>query len=224
MSYPFVYLNHGALDPDSFDKAEAIWIAFQAPVPAADRIAIMSSCPEALAGFFRWDDVLFYSESLGDIYNAIVAADYGDNDSCDVSADAALAFSKAVQEWILAIHARTPVAFFIGPSRSLDEGGWNGWSYARVGSVIMPWLEQYLDTHLDLPDEVAEGEGEDAEEKEEGEELHELKPQATPMDRATLAYLAQHLDNGELTAPEQARADTLAVRMGWKDQGEDEYE
>jgi hypothetical protein len=33
VTYPFVYLNHGPLDPDFFAKAESIWIAFQSPVP-----------------------------------------------------------------------------------------------------------------------------------------------------------------------------------------------
>lgn len=224
MSHPFVYLNHGALDPDSFDKAESVWIAFQAPVPEAERVAVMKSCPASFAGFFRWDDVLFYSESIGDMYNAIVAASYGGDQADDVSAEAALAFSKAVEAWILDIHARAPVAFFIGPSRSLDDDGWNAWSYERVGSVIIPWLEHYLDTHPDLPDEVEDMDVEDevtSVGEVDGEDMGDAGPQATPMDRATLAYIAQHLDAGELTASEKKRARALSVRVGWTNEGEE---
>lgn len=215
MSYPFVYLDHGALDPDSFDKAESIWIAFHAPVPEADRRAIMRSCPAAFAGFFRWDDVLFYSESAGDVYSAIVADEFGEGGAFEVTAEAARRFSRAVEAWVLEIHTRTPIAFFIGPSRALDGDGWNAWSYARVGSVIVPWLERYLDTHPDLPDEVEEvGEDGFADPLDE-DALDELEPLATPMDRATLAYIAQHLDGEDLSEEERARAHALSVRLGW---------
>jgi hypothetical protein len=213
VSYPFVYLDHGALDPDSFDKAESIWIAFQAPVPEAERRAIMKRCPAAFAGFFRWDDVLFYSESAGDVYSAIVADEFGDGGSFEVTAEAARRFSRAVEAWVLEIHTRAPIAFFIGPSRAWGDDAWNAWSYARVGSVIVPWLESYLDTHPALPDEVEEA-GEDGFGDELTEE-DELEPIASPMDRATLAYIAQHLDAEDLTDDERARAHALSVRLGW---------
>lgn len=213
MNHPFVYLNHGALDPDSFDKAESVWIAFERPVPAADRAAIMETCPMAFAGFFRWDDALFYSESWGDVYGAVVASDYGEG-GMEVSAEAAQAFSRDVEAWILGIHARNPVAFFIGPSRSLDEEGWNAWSYARVGGVIVPWLERYLDAHPDLPEAVEDVVGDDGEDEAGG------APVATPMDRETLAYIAQHLEGREPTREEQARAHALSVRLGWEPGGE----
>jgi hypothetical protein len=100
------------------------------------------------------------------------------------------------------------VAFFIGPSRSLDEDGWNGWSYTRVGSVVVPWLERYLDTHPDLPDEADESAPED--EDEEPEHV------VSPMDGATLAYIAQYIDGWESTEAERARVHALSVRLGWE--------
>ena len=232
MTYPFVYLDHGPLDPDSFGKVEAVWIAFQSSVPEAERRAIMASCPDAFAGFFRWGDTLFYTESLGDVYGAVVAEEHGDG-GVDVSADAAMSFSKSVEAWIMDIHQRAPVAFFVGPSRSLEEGGWNGWSHARVGSVVVPWLEQYLDQHPDLPGEIEELSG--AEDPEPGAEpigvnpftkepMFAPRPRATPMDRATLAYLAQCFDVEELTAGEQERARVLAERLEWEPDEEDDEE
>jgi len=193
--HPFVYLNHGPLDPDYLDKVDAAWIAFREPVSPADMAYVARTCPEPIHGFFNADEALFYCESPGDVFDATIAIVWGNGDFPADEA-AAAAFSSDVERWIRDVHSRNPVAFFIGPGTSLGDDPWDRWSRQQLDTVVYPWLERYLDTHPDLPEdvEIDDDEGDD-------------DWPILPMSRDTIRYVFQCFDGSE-------RRDTLIERVG----------
>ncbi|MFE4924294.1 hypothetical protein [Streptomyces sp. NPDC056661] len=212
--FPFVYLNHGPLDPAAFGKVETAWIAFREPISEAHLAFVARTCPEPISGFFHGDDGLLACESWGAVYNLTVAEGWGRGEHY-VTEEAAAAFSAAVERWALEIHQRTPIAFFAGPGTTLAEDSWATWSRRQVGPVVVPWLERYLDTHPDLPQDdpgdAAAALADDAE-----------NWPATPMNRDTLSYLFEEFDaDGDEGPPEYAqRLETLIVgcdpvRQAW---------
>jgi hypothetical protein len=199
--FPFVYLNHGPLDPDSFNKVDAAWIAFAEPVSDDVLAALVNACPAPLQGFFRADDAIFYCETGGDHYEIMVREEYGADDD-SVSAEGAAAFSADVEAWVRGIHEQVPIAFVIGPGRPIDDGNaaigaWALWSEQQLVSVVIPWLERYADTHPDLP-----------------EEIEETDATVQRIDRYTLSSLRQCFpdDDPQVTR----RLDALGSRLGWE--------
>ncbi|MFE4924298.1 hypothetical protein [Streptomyces sp. NPDC056661] len=188
--FPFVYLNHGPLDPDTFHKVDTACIAFREPASEADLAFVARTCPAPIHGFFYADDGLFYCESLGDVYDFEVAEGWGGGEY-PVTEEAAAAFSAEVERWALEIHERTPIAFFVGPGATLDEDSWETWSRQQVGTVVVPWLERYLDTHPDLPQDDPDDENTDLDDDADDEDW--VEP-AAPMNRDTLSYLSQEFD------------------------------
>ncbi|MFE6814518.1 hypothetical protein [Streptomyces sp. NPDC057675] len=187
-----MYLNHGPLDPDTFDKADGAWIAFQQPVTDVDLALVARSCPEPIHGFFHGDDGLFSCESPGDVYDSIVAHSWGAGEF-PVTEEAAAAFSASVEQWVLEIHQHTPIAFFVGPGATLGEDPWETWSRQRVGTVVMPWLQQYLAAHPDLPQDDAD------------DDLDWDKP-VVPMNRGWLRCLLHEFDADDVAGlPVDAR-------------------
>jgi hypothetical protein len=207
--FPFVYLNHGPLDPESFDKVDAVWVAFAGPVSDEVVAEAAASCPAPLHGFFSADDSLLYCETGSDVYGSMVGFDYG-RDEYGVSAEGAAAFSAEVEAWVLGIHERAPIAFVIGPSRPLldeDDGivdPWARWSEEQVGTVVVGWLERYADTHLDIPDEA-----------DEADEIDGTGPAIQAIDRYLLSTLRQHFSE-ELPTETVDRLDALGSRLGWE--------
>jgi hypothetical protein len=205
--FPFVFLNHGPLDPESFDKVDAVWIAFADSVSDEVIAAAAASCPGPLYGFFYADDALLYCETGSDVYGYMVGVTYG-RDENGISAEGAAAFSAEVEAWVLGIHEQAPIAFVIGPSRPLwDDDGivdpWARWSEEQVKTVVVSWLERYADAHPDLPDEA--------------DEILEIDPSAPgiqAMDRYTLGTLRQHF-NDDLDEETIQRLDALGSRLGW---------
>jgi hypothetical protein len=205
--FPFVYLNHGPLDPESFDKVDAVWIAFAEPVSDEVVAAAAASCPAPLYGFFSADDSWLYCETGSDVYGSMVGFDYGRGENA-VSAEGAAAFSAEVEAWVLGIHEQAPIAFVVGPSLPLWDGDaivdpWARWSEEQVRTVVVGWLERYADTHPDLPDEA--------------DEIVETDPAAPAiqaMDRYVLGTLRQHFDD-DLDEETIRRLDALGSRLGW---------
>lgn len=198
--FPFVYLHHGALDPESFGKVDEVWIAFAAPVSGDVVATFVEGCPAPLYGFFHADDAILHCETGGDHYEFLVRTEYGE-DGGTVSAEGAAAFSADVEAWVRGVHERAPIAFVIGPGRPLEDAdgeldAWAHWSTERIETVVVPWLEWYADTHPDLPDENDEDDGE-----------------VQPMDRYTLSALLQHLPENVPGITD--RLDALADRLGW---------
>jgi hypothetical protein len=136
--------------------------------------------------------VLFHSESYGDVYSAVVIEEFGDGRG-HLTAEGARAFSAEVERWITEVHRKNPVAFFVGPSRSIDDGGWNGWSYAQLGTVVLPWLERYLDSHQ-VPLQVEDTEDANDPEADPAAETLDDVPRSTPMDLTTLRSLVSDLE------------------------------
>jgi hypothetical protein len=199
--FPFVYLNHGPLDPDSFHKVDAAWIAFAEPLSDEVLAALVDTCPAPLDGFLHADDAIFYCETLGDVYDIMVREEYG-ADGYDVSAEGAAAFSADVEAWVRGIHEQVPIAFVIGPGRPLEDdngaiGAWALWSEQQLVPVVIPWLERYADTHPDLP-----------------EQSEETDAIVQRMDQHTLSFLRQHFleDDPHVTR----RLDALGSRLGWE--------
>ncbi|WP_266977404.1 hypothetical protein [Streptomyces sp. NBC_00233] len=204
-----MYLNHGPLDPDTFGKADGAWIAFREPVSAANLALAARSCPEPIHGFFHGDDGLFYCESPGDVYDVAVVDGWGRGEY-PVTEEAAAAFSAAVERWVLEIHQRTPIAFFVGPGATLGEDPWETWSRQQVGPVVVPWLERYLDTRPDLPQDDPD------------DAVTDLDDDAiwgwpvAPMNREWLSYLFEEfdVDGDERLSGYAQRLATLISRLG----------
>ncbi|MFE9097550.1 hypothetical protein [Streptomyces sp. NPDC007264] len=211
--FPFVYLNHGPLDPDTFGKADGAWIAFREPVSEADLALVARSCPEPIHGFFHGDDGLFSCESPGDVYDFTVAHGWGGGEH-PVTEEAAAAFGAEVERWVLEIHRRTPIAFFVGPGATLDEDAWETWSRQQVGAVAIPWLERYLDSHPDLPQDDPGDAVTDPDDEGDWEEP------ITPMNREWLRCLLEELEfefdvDGDEGPPGYVqRLETLISRFG----------
>ncbi|MFE6820501.1 hypothetical protein [Streptomyces sp. NPDC057675] len=144
--FPFLYLNHGPLDPDGFDKVDGAVIGFRDEVCRTDAERIAASCPAPIAGFFHTDGRLFTCESPGDVFSHAVIYSYGrgDQDRGTVTAEAAAAFSRDVESWITRVHAHTPIQFFLGPASAYPGDYWDEWSRHCLPVLVVPWLERYL--------------------------------------------------------------------------------
>ncbi|MBS2029174.1 MAG: hypothetical protein JST54_14830 [Deltaproteobacteria bacterium] len=140
--FPFLYLDHGRPNPDLVDKVGMVALAFAQPVSVPDRLKLQATVPDAFAGFFKWSDVLFTSESMSDVFSAVV---YGDADEGDEQA--LDAFANEVETWIRGVHAKHPLLFFVGPTPALPGSAWADWSQSRASEVVLPFLEKYADTH-----------------------------------------------------------------------------
>ncbi|MFE4924715.1 hypothetical protein [Streptomyces sp. NPDC056661] len=107
----------------------------------------------------------------------------------------------------------------MGPGATLDEDPWETWSQQQIGTVVAPWLERYLDTHRDLPqddpDNAATGLNDEDWDDEDWDDEDWDEP-VTPMNRDTLSYLSQELyvDEGEGPPEHAQRLATLISRLG----------
>src|SRR4051812_45537927 len=140
--HPFVYFFHGEIDPDRLGKVGAVTLAFASPVPERDRIRIQKSVPQAFAGFFKWSDTLFTTESLGDVFDAMVYGESGPGDG-----EALAEFAAEVEAWVVRVHEKNPLLFFVGPTPVLPGDAWDAWSWSRAPEVVLPFLERYADAH-----------------------------------------------------------------------------
>jgi hypothetical protein len=143
-AFPFLYLDHGELDPDRIAKGGAVVLGFQAPVPERDRLRIQRSVPDAFAGFFRWSDLLFTSESAGDVFDAVIYGDASRGDPEPIQR-----FAAEVEAWVRQVHEQNPLIFFSAPSPVREPDAWGRWSREQAAAMLLPYLERYAETHPD---------------------------------------------------------------------------
>ena len=222
--FPFVFLNHGTLGAESFGSTASIWIGFAGPLTAGRLRRMIDACPEPLAGLFYADDALLYCETAGpETFESAVSRLYGD-DTGIVTRSASERFGVALEQWARQVSAWTRIAFLSGPgtARSGDfdpdrfsmyagprlvVSSWARWSARRMPSVI-DWLEDYLDTHEDMP-------------------LTEEAPDddwpARPMNRLMLSFLVDSIPEGRDRVYDESddlymaeRADIVRARLEYQ--------
>ena len=134
-THPFVWPNHGPLDLDSFNKADGFVLVLKAEPSDADKRWIEASCPEPIAGFFKWTGPRLTGETPGDVYDALVLEGWGDDEEQAefwVGGHAADGFFQAVEAWAAAIHERCPIHAFEGPGYPEEPSEWAQWSVAQL--------------------------------------------------------------------------------------------
>ena len=158
--FPFPYLEHGVLALDGIGKGGGAYIAFQKPITKKDRLEIRRGCPEPIGGMWNWGSTLVSCESMGDIFDFMLAEHYAgsagnkakpprmDEDPRDSIDEAAAArFAADVEKWARGVHAKFPLAFFLGPVHAETPSPWGNWSEEVLRESMVPWLEAYADAN-----------------------------------------------------------------------------
>lgn len=218
MSYPFLFVNHGPAALDALDEAATLWLCFVQEPDEEQLLRLVDSCPPPLAGLFRHAGNLVYAESFGALYPFMIEGEYGGDADTELTAGALTAFSAALEEWLVALHADSPLAFVIGPNVPAEPSEWHHHSVAALPSALVEQLERLRAEHVDLPPvaaldsdaapprsvppddpqrladeaELAEHGIENAGLDDDEDESRELEPM--PLDRETLRGLIARLD------------------------------
>jgi hypothetical protein len=164
-TYPFLFLNHGPIDPEAIGKCEELWMWFSRDVTPAERKKIQKRAPAPLSCFLGWDRRFAYFGSAGDSYDGEVISKYGppelvarieeatrDEQWDEVATlygeamehldEAVVAFAADVDRWAKEVHAIVPLVVFYGP----HGGGGDGWhehSKRALGRTMLPLFAEY---------------------------------------------------------------------------------
>lgn len=149
--YPFLYLNHGALELESVGKCDGAYIGFVNAVPEPLKKKIRETCPGPIRGDASFLDNLFSIESPGDVYDFEILEEYGTDKEKSMSGDWAEfgqetvdRFSAAVEAWAMQVHAMCPIAFFMGPGNTDRRDPWNAWSRDNFTKVFVPFIDAFI--------------------------------------------------------------------------------
>ncbi len=150
--FPFVYFNHGELNPDTIGGSEELFGWFERVVTDQERRRIMETCPAPLAGLFAWGDRFVYFGSGEGSFDTDILETYGAGEPG--MAEAVERFNAALQRWAQRMHDIVPLAFFTGPHLG-EKDDWGLWSeeqleggvervvdYARARPEILALLER----------------------------------------------------------------------------------
>lgn len=166
MDHPFLFINHGSLDPDCIDKCEEIFAWFARDVTKAERERIEAGAPSPLRCFWHWDRQFCYFGSEGDTYDSMVMADYAPAQAREAMAkaersgdpmawrkafqllqkhhgEAVEAFSRDVERWAREVHAIVPLVVFWGPNGGDEEDPWSRDSAARFADAMYERMRSY---------------------------------------------------------------------------------
>ncbi len=157
--FPFVYFNHGELNPDTIGGSEELFGWFERVVTDRERRRIMETCPAPLAGLFAWGDRFVYFGSGEGSFDTDILETYGAGEPG--MAEAVVRFNAALQRWAHRTHDIVPLAFFTGPHLG-EKDDWGLWSeeqleeavervvdYARARPEILALLERLPERALD---------------------------------------------------------------------------
>ena len=148
--HPFPYVGSGIA---AARKHMELWACFRDDVPKAARAEIAAGIPEVVRGYANWfDRVLVFGHDADSLQWMVRAAyDHVTDDSDDHEVDdempsAAMwkAFNADIDAWLLATHAKQPVALFIKPideEYSTATDAWHDWSCERIPTEALPVVE-----------------------------------------------------------------------------------
>lgn len=165
-AYPFLFPNHGPIDPECIDKCEELWMWFSRDVTKAERKKIEEGAPRPLACFMAWDKRFAYFGSAGDSYDGEVIQAYGPRAIVDRFAEAtaneeweelaslfeeaqahmgeaATAFAADVERWAREVHAIVPLVIFFGPHGGGEDDPWHQHSQRELAGTMLPLLAAY---------------------------------------------------------------------------------
>ena len=166
-TYPFLFPNHGPIDPECIGKCAELWMWFARDVTPAERKKIEERAPPPLSCFMGWDRRFAYFGSAGDSYDAEVIQHYCPPELVTAIAEAtsnqdwtrvgklyqkaqdhfdeaAVAFAMDVERWAREVHEIAPLVVFFGPhGGGGDDDAWHRHSQRALGRVMLPVLAEY---------------------------------------------------------------------------------
>jgi hypothetical protein len=145
-SFGFPYLEHGTIALESITKGADAYIAFQSPVPKKSRADVMRGCPTPIGGMWSWGPNLVSMSSMGDTFDYEIAEQYAGGDMDAIDDAAAAKFFADVEAWVKGVHAKFPIAFFLGPC-AVDVSPWGRWTQEVLPGIMIPFLEKYAEAN-----------------------------------------------------------------------------
>lgn len=152
--YPYLYLNHGPLLLESFQKCESVHLGFADALTEDLVLEIRQRCPFPLRGTASYWDTLLCIEAPDDDYTHHVIRSFGnheeqeslDENYPDIGQETANDFSAAMAAWVAEVHMRSPLVFVVGPGRNDpdEKDNWHQWSHTSFTNTFVPFLDAFL--------------------------------------------------------------------------------
>lgn len=157
-NYPFVFFNHGLWGYSDEIASLHVSVVFESDVPEGARSRIETFAPPPIGSFWwplasvmafgsKTDD--YFDAQVSRAYRASSASDAGDGEE-GVTKPQAQAFCAALDDWLIATHARAPINAVLGWIGKVRKDPWGRWS-ASMG------LQRALPRLLQLQQEVNAG-------------------------------------------------------------------
>lgn len=172
--YPFIYLNHGAINPESIGKNEEIFIWFKREVTKKEQKKIIKNCPPPLNCVLCWGKEFLYFGSGGDTYDFEIMQTYASEESMafnqleDMEEEemeeylaetdfestyetamqkAIPIYTKALEDWIMEVHEIVPIVFFNAPNNPEEQDDWAVWSEEHLYNATLPYIKNYKEKY-----------------------------------------------------------------------------
>lgn len=163
MTFPFLYIEHGAISPECVDKCEEVFFWFSRPITQQERDKIMKDCPPPLSHVWHWDSEFVYFGSAGDTYEFEVIEGYIPKAlkpkldqlrkpeqymeyyklTQQYKDEAIEAFTEHLERWVEQVHKIAPLLLFWGPRSDDESDEWNQWSEANFSEIMADRLKNY---------------------------------------------------------------------------------
>jgi len=145
VTHPFPYVGSGIA---AARKTMSCFVAFKAAVPKTVRKQLEQGVPQPLAGWFTWHDktLTFGNDDDSLQWTVRAAYDHVEDDEHEPDPEmpsAAMwrAFNTELDQWLLALHAKHPIALVVKPideEYSTETDAWHEWSCERIPEDVLP--------------------------------------------------------------------------------------
>ncbi len=160
--YPFPFVGAGLA---SYFEWGGLYVWFEDPPPRSARAQLLKKIPEPFRHDAEWGGSVLHASSGDQFTNLHICSAYGklgdpddDDDYDDFEGfgvgqpfpnDAqSKAFEADINNWLLALHRKHPIAF-VARREDSEAGGtkldaWHRWSLTRFADVILPRVEEHI--------------------------------------------------------------------------------